>query len=140
MSKGRLLIVDDEPDIRLLVKARLEKEGFECLSAGSAEEALQIAREQKPALIILDLIMPEKDGFQVYNELKAAEETRDIPIIVYTAQNFESVAHKGLKALQVIDFILKPFDSKALTFLIEQSLKKMENNDGGEDNPPKQGE
>lgn len=135
MSKARLLIVDDEPDIRLLVKARLEKEGFECFGAGTAEEALRIAREKKPSLIILDLILPEKDGFQVYNELKENEETKDIPVIVYTAQNFESVAHKGLKALQVIDFILKPFDSKALTFLIEQSLKKMEEEKPGSGQP-----
>jgi len=129
MAKAKLLIVDDEPDIRLLVKARLEKEGFECFTAADAEEALRLTREKKPALIILDLILPEKDGFQVYNELKASEETKDIPVIVYTAQNFEAVAHKGLKALQVIDFILKPFDSKALTFLIEQSLKKMGDKD-----------
>lgn len=126
MKKRKLLIVDDEPDIRYLVKTRLEKEGFECYTAGTAAEALKLAKEKKPALIILDLILPEKDGFQVCNELRACKETKDIPVIVYTAQNFKAVAKKGLKALQVIDFILKPFDSKALSFLIEQSLKRIE--------------
>lgn len=125
MKKRKLLIVDDEPDIRKLLKKRLELEGFECLAAGSGEEALEIAKEKNPALIILDLVMPDKDGFWVKKELELCKETKDIPIIIYTAQNPDLVAQKGFEALEIIDFVLKPFDSKALVFLIEQSLQRM---------------
>lgn len=126
MKKRRLLLVDDEPDILKLLKARLEVEGFECLTAGSGTEAMEIAREKKPSLIILDLVMPEKDGCQIYKELRSCEQTRNIPVIVYTAQGPDTVAEKGFDALERVDFVLKPFDSKALVFLIEQSLSKIE--------------
>ncbi len=122
MDKKRLLIVDDEPDIRKVLKKRLEEEGFECLTAQNAEEALKIAKNDKPSLIILDLVLPGKDGFQIYKELKAQNDTKDIPILVYTAQNPEVVVQKGLKALSVVDFVLKPFDSKDLTVLIKRFL------------------
>lgn len=128
MEKKKLLIVDDEPDIIKVLKARLELEGFECFTAENGEDAIRIAKEKKPSLIILDLVLPEKDGFQVNKELKSCKDTKDIPVIVYTAQNPELVADKGFEALEVVDFVLKPFDSKALVFLIEQSLKKIEKN------------
>ena len=125
MNKRRILIVDDEEDIRNLLKARLEFSGFECLTAGDGEEAMKVTKEGKPSLIILDLVLPHKDGLQVFKELRAHKYSKDIPIIVYTAQNPEVVAEKGLEALEVVDFVLKPFDSKALLFLIEQSLGKI---------------
>ncbi len=128
MEKKKLLIVDDEPDIVKVLKARLELEGFECFTAENGKDAIRIAKENKPSLIILDLVLPEKDGFQINKELKSSQDTKDIPVIVYTAQNPELVADKGFEALEVVDFVLKPFDSKALVFLIEQSLKKIEKN------------
>lgn len=124
MKKEKLLIVDDESDIRKLLKARLESVGFECFLAEDGEEAIKVARETKPSLIILDLVMPHKDGLQTYKELKSHQDLRDIPIIVYTAQNPELVAEKGFEALEIVDFVLKPFDSRALIFLIERSLKR----------------
>lgn len=123
MDKIKLLVVDDEPDIRKVLKKRLEAEGFMCLTAADAQEALKVAKADKPQLIILDLVLPEKDGFQIYKELKAHSDTKDIPIIIYTAQSAETVAEKGLKAISLVDFVLKPFDSKELTFLIKRSLK-----------------
>ncbi len=124
MEKSKLLIVDDEPDIRHLLKTRLELSGFKCLTAKDGEEAIRVARENKPSLVILDLVMPGKDGLQTYKELKLSPDLKDIPIIVYTAQSPDLVSEKGFEALEIVDFVLKPFDSKALIFLIERSLRK----------------
>ena len=126
MERKRILVVDDEEDIRNLLKSRLELSGFECLTAQDGEEAVKIAREEKPSLIVLDLVLPRRDGLQVFKELRSHKDTRDIPVVVYTAQNPEVVADKGIEALEVVDFVLKPFDSKDLVFLIKQSLKKTE--------------
>lgn len=74
--------------------------------------------------------MPGKDGFQIYRELKACENTKNIPIVVYTAQSPDIVAEKGFDALLAVDFVLKPFDSEALISLIEQSLKQTKRENG----------
>ncbi len=123
-KKAKLLIVDDEGDIRRLLQMRLELAGFECLTAKDGIEAMELARLHKPDLVILDLVMPGKDGLQTYKELKEHPDLEAIPIIVYTAQNPEIVSQKGFEALEIVDFVLKPFDSKALIYLIERSLKK----------------
>jgi two-component system, OmpR family, response regulator len=124
MTKDRLLIVDDEADIRRLLRIRLELAGFECAEAGDGDEALLVAREFKPSLVILDLVMPGKDGLQTYKEFKSYKELNGVPILVYTAQNPDLIAEKGFEAMEIVDFVLKPFDSKALIYLIESSLKK----------------
>jgi CheY-like chemotaxis protein len=121
---GRILLVDDESDIRKLLKVRLELAGFECVVASNGEEALRAVREFKPSLIILDLVMPGKDGLQTYKELKTYPGLKDIPIIVYTAQSPDLIVEKGFEAMEIVDFVLKPFDSKALIYLIEHALKK----------------
>ena len=125
MSKGKLLIVDDEPDIRKVLKKRLELEGFQCLTAKNGTEAIKVAQEEHPALIVLDLVLPGKDGFQVYQELKGDENTRNIPIVVYTAQSPDIVAERGFDAISAVDFVLKPFESEGLISLIEKSLKNI---------------
>ena len=124
MSRGKILIVDDESDIRKLLKVRLELAGFECLVAGNGEEALKLVREFKPSLIILDLVMPGKDGLQTYKELKNYPDLKEVPVIVYTAQSPDMIAERGFEAMEIVDFVLKPFDSKALIYLIENALKK----------------
>jgi DNA-binding response OmpR family regulator len=124
MDRGRILIVDDESDIRKLLKVRLELAGFDCREAGNGEEALRLVREFKPSLIILDLVMPGKDGLQTYKDFKSYPDTRNVPIIVYTAQSPDMIAEKGFEAMEIVDFVLKPFDSKALIYLIENTLGK----------------
>lgn len=124
MKKEKLLIVDDEADIRKLLRKRLELSGFICYEAEDGEKAISVARRIKPSLVILDLVMPVKDGLQTYKEFKAHADLKNIPIIVYTAQNSELVAERGFEALEIVDFVLKPFDSRALIFLIQRTLSK----------------
>lgn len=118
----KILIVDDEPDIRELLSLRFEASGFECLMVKDGREALNIAKEQQPSLIILDLIMPKMDGFKACKALKA----RNIPIIVYTAHPGgvnEKVSKEGLKSvdLDIVDFLMKPFDAKALISAVNKA-------------------
>ena len=122
MVKKRILVVDDERELVKAIKIRLEQAGYEVLVAYDGQEALHRARKEKPELIILDLVLPKMDGFQTHKALKADGITRNIPIIAYTTQNPEVVAKKGIEALDIVDFVLKPFDTQALVFAVERAL------------------
>lgn len=121
-----ILIIDDEKDIRDMLKVRFEYTGYKCLTAKEGQEGIELAKKEKPSLIIMDLIMPKMDGVQTYKALKAEPTTKHIPIIAYTAQDPEIVAKKGMEAFDVIDFVFKPFDAKALTALVDKALKDQE--------------
>lgn len=124
MAKKRILIVDDEPEIIKAIKIRLKLSGHEVLGACDGQMALTKARKKKPDLIILDLLLPKMDGFQIYKALKANRATSHIPIIAYTAQNPEVVAEKGMEAVDIVDFVLKPFDTQVLVLAVEKALRK----------------
>ncbi|HDZ89231.1 MAG: response regulator [Deltaproteobacteria bacterium] len=79
---GKILIVDDEPDSVSFLESVLEENGYDYLSAGDGVEGLELARAEKPILILLDLIMPEKSGIMMFQELKTDPEMRKIPVIV----------------------------------------------------------
>ena len=81
----KILIVDDEALIRMLYQKHIERAGYELLTAKSAEEGLAIVRAQKPAVVILDVIMAGADGLAALRELKSNEETKTIPVIIFTA-------------------------------------------------------
>jgi two-component system, OmpR family, alkaline phosphatase synthesis response regulator PhoP len=86
MQKNRILIVDDEPDIVEALQTRLEQENFECLTAYDGNGGLKLARAQKPDLIILDVMLPNLDGYKVCRLLKFQKELKRIPIIMLTAR------------------------------------------------------
>ena len=81
----KILIVDDDPIVHLLYKRYLEQEGFQLLMARNGLEALSVAAQAKPDLILMDVMMPTKDGLSALRELKQNESTRDVPVIVMTA-------------------------------------------------------
>lgn len=83
----RILIVDDEEIIRNMLKVNLERKEFECLVAENGRDAIRIAKENKPNLIILDLILPKLSGEEVCKEIRSDEETKNIPIIILTAKD-----------------------------------------------------
>jgi len=117
-----ILIIDDEPDIRDLMKIRFESQDIKCLTAEGGKEGVAIAKEQKPTAILLDLIMPEMDGFETYKLLKADERTKRIPIIAFTTQSPDRTEGKGKDAFDVVDFIIKPFDSHTLVMAVKKAL------------------
>ncbi|MEK7067324.1 MAG: response regulator [Patescibacteria group bacterium] len=83
-KKMKILFVEDEPNLQRVLSKAFEKEGFSILQAYDGERGLQLARDAKPDLILLDLILPKKDGFTVLTELKKANDTKNIPVVVLT--------------------------------------------------------
>jgi DNA-binding response OmpR family regulator len=101
-----VLIVEDDPFYSKLYKAAADKEGLKIVVAGSGDQALQFARENKPGLIVLDLIMAGKDGFQVLKELKADPVLKDIPAIILSNVS-EEEDQKKARALGAADYLIK---------------------------------
>jgi len=118
----KVLVVDDEPGMRELLKERFEAVGFPCVTAANGQEAIRIAKEEQPNLVILDLVMPGLDGYETYRVLKSLPETRDAKIVVYTAQDHDAVMNEGVDALDILDFVVKPVDLDSLTFLVKKTL------------------
>src|SRR5688500_14046365 len=106
-ATGRILVVEDEPALLELGVYALRQEGFRPIRAESGEKALELAREQRPDLILLDLMRPGVDGLEVCRRLRAQDATRDVPIIMVTAKSEESDAVVGL-ALGADDYVKKP--------------------------------
>lgn len=123
MTKETILIVDDEEDIIELIRYNLKTEGYSILTAQSGEQAIKIANQSRPNLIILDLMLPGMDGFEVTRYLRGNEETRDMPIVILTAKGEESDIITGLE-LGANDYISKPFSPKVLTARIRSILRR----------------
>lgn len=122
--KAHVLVVDDEPDIRELVAFSLEREGYEVSSAEDGDEALELARKKLPDAIILDLMLPKKDGLEVCRELKKDRATAQIPIIMLTAKSEEADIVIGLE-LGADDYVTKPFSPRVLLARLKTVLKRM---------------
>ena len=125
-EKKRILCIEDEPETTNLVQLILNREGYEVLGADGGEEGLRMVKEEKPDLILLDLMMPGMDGWQVYQHLKDDEETENIPVIVVTAkvQSIDKVL--GLQVAKVDDYITKPFRPEELSERVKYVLSQVE--------------
>ena len=124
-SSGQtVLVVDDEANIRELCTLYLEREGFSVISAEDGESALSVAREQSPDLIVLDLMLPKKSGYEVTRELRAdAEAIRDVPILMLTARSEDVDRIVGLE-LGADDYLGKPFHPRELTARVKAILRR----------------
>ena len=116
-SPLRVLVADDEPPIRLLCQVNLAVAGIEVLQAVDGEEALALARSEEPDLVLLDLMLPNLDGWTVAEELAADEGTRDIPIVFLTARATTNDRRRAEK-LGALGYVLKPFDPVGLAPLV----------------------
>ncbi len=119
----RILIADDEPDVLRLVSGNLRQAGFEVLQAGDGGEALEIARREAPALIVLDQMMPTMSGTEVCKALKHDPATRDIPIIMLTARVEEIDRVLGLE-LGADDYVTKPFSPREFVLRVKSVLRR----------------
>ncbi len=120
---AKILIVDDETEFVEMVAFRLAKAGYEVATAADGEEGLEKVRLINPDLVLLDIWMPKKDGYQVIQELKQVPETARIPIIFLTASTLPQTLEK-IKAAGAADYILKPFDPPALMDKLKAVLEK----------------
>ena len=118
----KILCIEDEDEMIDLLRMILERKGFEFTGANSGQKGLDMVREVMPDLILLDLMMPGVDGWEVYRQLKADEELMDIPVIVVTAkaQSIDKVL--GLHIARVDDYITKPFGAQDLLDSIHHAL------------------
>ncbi|MBC3239418.1 EAL domain-containing response regulator [Pseudomonas lurida] len=117
-----LLIVDDEPQVRKLLETLLQHEGYQTLCAGSGEEALQLVAQQPPDLILLDIMMPGMDGYEVASQLKGDETTAGIPIIMLSALSEPSARVSGLET-GAEEFISKPVERVELWLRVRNLLR-----------------
>ena len=117
----KILVIDDNQEIVELTKKRLEVSGYSVITAGGGLEGLDKVRNEKPDLIILDIIMPDKDGFEVLKELKKEEATRRIPVIMLSAKSETSSLLNG-EEYGAIDYFIKPCDWQEILKYIKKYL------------------
>jgi two-component system, OmpR family, alkaline phosphatase synthesis response regulator PhoP len=121
----RVLVIDDEAPIRLLCRVNLEAEGMEVAEAADGPTGLERARDERPDVILLDVMMPGLDGWQVAEELLDDERTNDIPIVFLTARAEFRDRARGLD-IGGIDYITKPFNPLELAPLVDGLLARLE--------------
>jgi DNA-binding response OmpR family regulator len=120
-----VLVVDDERSIRLLCRVNLAASGMDVLEASDGREGLELARRERPDLVILDVMMPALDGWSVARELAADEQTRDIPIVFLTARADPADKRLG-EQLGGVGYLVKPFDPVTIGDFVENVLARLE--------------
>jgi two-component system phosphate regulon response regulator PhoB len=123
MAREHILVVEDEEDIRELLRYNLEKEGLPVTAAASGEEALTVVDKALPDLVLLDLMLPGMDGLEVCRRFKAGERTRHLPLIMLTAKGEEADIVSGLE-LGADDYITKPFSPRVLLARVRAVLRR----------------
>lgn len=125
-NKKLILCIEDEEEMIDLIRLILTRRGFNVRGANGGKEGLEIIRKEHPDLILLDLMMPDMDGWEVYQQMKADDATKDIPVIVVTAkaQSIDKVL--GLHIAKVDDYIAKPFSPQELLSSVDNVLSKQE--------------
>jgi two-component system phosphate regulon response regulator PhoB len=120
----RILVVDDEPDITALVAYHLAKAGYRVSTAANGPDALKAAREERPDIVILDIMLPGVSGYDVLAELRRREETRDVGVILLTARREEPDRIRGL-SLGADDYLTKPFSPTELALRVNALLRRL---------------
>jgi DNA-binding response OmpR family regulator len=126
MTTGRsvnpvVLVADDDPDILALVRFRLEREGYDVVSAPDGQAALELALDHTPDLAVLDVMMPRLDGYEVTRRLREHEATKGMPIILLTARVGESDLERGFE-MGADGYVTKPFSPQMLREQVQAAL------------------
>jgi CheY-like chemotaxis protein len=119
-----ILVVDDETPIRTICRVNLEASGLAVLEAPDGEQALELARSRRPALVLLDVMMPRIDGWQVAEQLAAEPATRDLPVVFLSARAARDDP-RAAQRLGAVGYIVKPFDPLELPETIEEVLERL---------------
>jgi len=118
------MVVDDEPDTVGLVTLVLESEGYEIMPAYNGKDALDMLNDTKPDLILLDIMMPDIDGWDVYRSIRENNETKDIPVVMLTAKAQSIDKMIGLHVIGADGYITKPFGRRELVDGVKKHLKE----------------
>jgi two-component system alkaline phosphatase synthesis response regulator PhoP len=127
MPSPQILVVDDDPDIVRLVRAYLEKAGFQVLTAHDGETALHILRRDRPALLVLDLMLPDRDGWDITRLVRADPSLAQLPVIMLTARIDDADKIIGLE-LGADDYITKPFNPREVVARVRSVLRRSQAN------------
>lgn len=120
-----MLVIDDERSIRILCRVNLAASGMDVIEAADGREGLELARKERPDLVLLDVMMPELDGWTVARELAADEKTREIPVVFLTARADPADRRLG-QQLGGVGYVVKPFDPVSVAELVEDVLARIE--------------
>lgn len=120
----RVLVVDDEADITALVAYHLAKAGYRVSTASNGNDAIRAARDERPDVIVLDLMLPVMSGYDVLQELRRMDETRDVGVILLTSRQEEADRIRGL-TLGADDYLTKPFSPPELTLRVAALLRRL---------------
>ena len=124
-AKKKILVIDDENDILLIIKSALHEEGFDVTTANNGYDGLALAEDASPDLIILDIMMPEMDGFEVLQQLKENEKTAQIPVVILTGMSSKDKIREALN--KGIDYyIVKPFEYRDLVSKVQIAIDDAE--------------
>jgi len=123
MAGERVLVIDDSPTIVRVVQLVLTKAGFAVEAAADGEAGLAAARANRPALILLDFVMPKLNGYQVCRELAADRALRDVPVVLMSAKG-DQVGERFVKVMGIVDYITKPFSPEAITAVVQHTIGK----------------
>ena len=123
MAKQTILVVDDERDLLDLIEYNLKKEGFEVLKAENGEQGIEIARENKPDLVLMDIMMPVMDGYESMKKIRKMQRFKDLPIIALTAKAMKNDAEKCMNA-GANEYLSKPLEAERLFSLMRVWLYK----------------
>ena len=133
VGKGTIVCIEDEPEMIKVIKMILTRGGYTVIGAVGGQEGLDTVREVRPDLVLLDLMMPLMDGWQVYTRMKATEELDDIPVIIVTARTHSIDKRMALDVAKVEDYITKPFRARDLVQRVGRVLGSSfsDQSDGG---------
>jgi two-component system, OmpR family, alkaline phosphatase synthesis response regulator PhoP len=120
-----VLVIDDERSIRILCRVNLAASGMDVIEAADGRAGLELARKERPDLVLLDVMMPELDGWTVARELAADEKTREIPVVFLTARADPADRRLG-QQLGGVGYLVKPFDPVSIAELVEDVLARIE--------------
>lgn len=110
-----ILVVDDDPDVLYTVRTILEREGFEVATASGGDDALELLKTQTPDLILLDVMMPDTDGWEVLKEVRNDERLKELPVVMLTVKSIKSYTVKKDDISDVINYLVRPFTKEKLT-------------------------
>lgn len=119
-----VLFIEDDPDILFLMERHLEKQGFKVLEAVTGKEGLKLARDNRPDIVLLDVMMPDLDGWEVAKKLKRNPETKDLPIIMVTVMAEDKYKKRSFEYAGADWHVPKPFDPDVLFFILDMATQK----------------
>ena len=123
MGRGKVLVIDDEEYIQHILNFSFGAEGYDVLTASDGEEGISKAKNERPDIIVMDIMMPKMDGYEACKRIKADPETKDIPVILLTAKGREADRKLGADA-GADDYVVKPFSPGRLIERVEGMIKK----------------